>query len=146
MPRTALRMVPETPERRTPTATAVHVQRQFGKRVAQRRADLRMTQETMMKLLNHLSGGTRSRSSVAMWESGDAPPDIVAVYYLAKVLKTRPEYLAYGVKMLESPSLLAQAHSVVIGEPVIPRTARIKPVRKLQRQVMVRRAWSGSPR
>lgn len=134
----------EPPVHRSEQPTSVHVLRQFGRRVATRREELSMTQEAMMKQLNHLSGGVWGRSSASVWENGHAPPDIVTVYYLAKVLKTRPEFLAYGVKMLESPQQVPR--SAYIGEPIIPRTATIKPVRKLARQVMVRRAWSGSTR
>jgi transcriptional regulator with XRE-family HTH domain len=136
---TALRRLAAEPlVHKSDQPTTVHVLKQFGRRVAQRREELSMTQETMMKQLNHLSGGVWGRSSASVWENGHAPPDITTVYYLAKVLKTRPEYLAYGVKMLESP----MPRSAFIGEPIIPRTARIRPVRTLQRQVMVRRNWS----
>lgn len=124
---------------RSEQPVSVHVMRQFGKRVARRREELAMTQETMINKLNHLSGGVWGRTSASVWENGRAPPDIVTVFYLAKVLKTRPEFLAYGVKMLRA---VPMPRSAYIGEPILPRTAQIKPVRPLKRQVMVRRNWA----
>lgn len=74
----------------------------IGKRVAQRRTELQLTQDAMIKQLNHFSGGDWGRSSASVWENGHAEPSVSTIYALAKVLGTRPEYLAYGVVALVS--------------------------------------------
>lgn len=68
----------------------------FGRRVAQRRLILGLSQDAMIKQLNHLGGGEHGRSSASVWENGHAIPSVMTIYVLARVLKTTPEYLAYG--------------------------------------------------
>lgn len=75
---------------------------QFGRRVAIRRNELRLTQSAMIKRLNHLAGSDLGRSTASVWENGHSEPSISLIHALAKVLRTRPEYLAFGVKMFEA--------------------------------------------
>lgn len=79
----------------------------FGRRVWQRRTALKLTQDAVVKQLNHLSGGQWGRTSVSTWENGHSPPDFITIAYLAKVLRTRPEYLAYGIRPAAKPALAA---------------------------------------
>lgn len=70
----------------------------FGKRVAHRRQELQMTQEGMIKQLNHRLGSDLGRSTASVWENGHAEPSISTIHALAKVLGVTPAFLAYGVQ------------------------------------------------
>jgi transcriptional regulator with XRE-family HTH domain len=80
----------------------------FGRRVAQRRMDLVMTQEAMIQRVNAILNEKLGRTTASVWENGHAEPSMTTIAALAQVLHTRPEYLAYGVsgsvRVLEAPS------------------------------------------
>lgn len=97
----------------SPLATA------FGRRVYACRRGLQMTQATMIKRLNHLTGGDLGRSTASVWENGHAEPSMTTVNALAIVLETRPEYLAYGVKL--TAPVAPPARKLLRHEPKVLR-------------------------
>jgi transcriptional regulator with XRE-family HTH domain len=74
----------------------------FGRRVFLRRTALNMSQEAMIRQLNYINDGDHRRSSASVWENGHAIPSVWTVYGLARVLKSRPDYLAFGTLVFDS--------------------------------------------
>lgn len=70
----------------------------FGQRVLSRRIELGLTQKEMIEELNLLINDDLGRTAASVWENGHAEPSISVIFALAKVLRTSPEFLAYGVK------------------------------------------------
>lgn len=97
----------------SPIATA------FGRRVFLRRIDLGLSQAAMIQRLNSLTGGHLGRSTASVWENGHAEPSMSTVNALAIVLETRPEYLAYGVKL--SAPVLPPERKLLRHEPKVLR-------------------------
>lgn len=112
----------------------------FGKRLAHRRISVELTQDAMIKQLNRISGEKWGRSSASVWENGHSPPDFVTIHFLAKLLHTTPEYLAYGIRKNEVAEVLAK---VLRGHPELIETVAasqspprmgLEPVPKLTRK------------
>ena len=64
----------------------------LGTRISALRKELNLTQEGLSVKLGC------SRTTVAQWERDANPTDLKTLEVLAKVLKTTPEYLAFGIK------------------------------------------------
>lgn len=77
----------------------------FAVRLKKAREALELTQDELGKLIN------LSRASVAQWERGNNDPRLENIPEIAKALKVRPEYLAFGVttepvEVMPSPEAL----------------------------------------
>lgn len=70
----------------------------FGDRVLARRRELRISQSALVQQVNSLLGIQLGRTSVSVWENGHAEPSLRTIRGVARVLATRPEYLAFGVR------------------------------------------------
>lgn len=102
----------------------------FGRRVALRRGDLEMTQDTLIKEVNAILGSDLGRSTASVWENGHAEPSITTIAAIARVLHTRPEYLAYGV---------SGSHTVVEAPPERPANRKLVVPEQVSMRKMVRR-------
>lgn len=69
---------------------AVTQEKEIGARIKRLRENLQLTQLEVTKALDY------SRAAAAQWERGESLPPIVKLNDLAEVLKTTPEFIAFG--------------------------------------------------